>query len=72
MSLGRILIVAGGTLVAAGVVLLVAERLPFRLGQLPGDIVLRGKSGTLYYPVVPCIILSLILSGIVWLLGRRG
>lgn len=72
MSLGRILIVAGGLLLAAGLLLVVGERLPVKLGHLPGDIVVRGKNSVFYFPVVTCVLLSLLLSGILWLFGRKG
>jgi Protein of unknown function (DUF2905) len=65
------LIIAGLLLLVAGVIVTFGERLPVRLGRLPGDFVIRGKSGTFYFPVVTCIILSLLLTAIGWLFGRR-
>ena len=70
MGLGRMLITAGVVLIAAGLLFTLAERLPLKLGHLPGDIVIRGKSGVFYFPVVTCIVLSLLLSLILWLLRR--
>lgn len=61
-QLPRTLIWAGAALIAAGVLLHFAGRLPFRLGRLPGDLVIRGKHGTLYLPIVTCLLLSAILS----------
>jgi hypothetical protein len=40
------------------------------LGRLPGDIVFRGKNTTFYFPIVTCLVLSVILSLILWLLNR--
>ena len=40
------------------------------LGRLPGDIVIRRGSFTLYLPLVSCLILSIVLSLILWLAGR--
>ena len=71
MSLGRVLIGAGIVLLIAGVLVIIGERLPIRLGRLPGDIVYRGKNTTFYFPVVTCIILSILLTLIFSLFGRR-
>lgn len=71
MNLGRTLIVAGLVLLAIGVVVSVGEKLPIRLGRLPGDIVLRGKNSTFYFPLVTCLLISVVLSFIMWLFGRR-
>ncbi len=68
---GRILIAVGLVLVAAGVLLVVGERLPFRLGRLPGDIVVHGERTTFYFPIVTCLILSVLLSLALWLVRRR-
>jgi len=68
---GRTLIVIGVVLVVAGVLLTFGERLPIRLGRLPGDIVIRGKSGTFYFPVVTCLLLSVVLTLLSWLFSRR-
>jgi hypothetical protein len=72
MSVGRILIVAGLVLVGAGVLFLLGEKLPFKLGRLPGDIVIRGKNSTFYFPLVTSILLSVIGTLILWLFSRRG
>ena len=60
--LPRTLIWAGIALIAGGLLLHFAGRLPFRLGRLPGDLVIRGRYGTLYLPIVTCLLLSVILS----------
>jgi Protein of unknown function (DUF2905) len=70
MPLGRMLILAGLALVAAGVLVMVAGRLPLKLGHLPGDIVIRGKNSAFYFPVVTCILLSVLLSVVMWLVRR--
>jgi len=71
MNLGRTLMIAGLVLLVLGFILTVGERLPIKPGRLPGDIVLRGKNSTFYFPVVTCILLSVILSFIMWLFNRR-
>jgi hypothetical protein len=69
--LGRLLIIAGCLLIAAGLVFLGAERLGIRLGRLPGDIRIEGKNGGFYFPVVTCILISVVLSLISWLFRSR-
>jgi hypothetical protein len=71
MNIGRTLIVIGLVLVGAGILFTVGDKLPFRLVRLPGDIVIRGKSSTFYFPVMTCILLSVAGSLILWLIGRR-
>jgi hypothetical protein len=63
---GRILIVLGIALAGVGALLAFSGRLPFRLGRLPGDIVYQGRSGSFYFPVVTCILLSVVLSLLMW------
>lgn len=54
----------------AGLLVTLGERLPLRLGRLPGDIVIRGKNGALYFPIVTCIVVSIVLSLLLRLLRR--
>jgi hypothetical protein len=70
MNLGRTLIVLGLVLILFGVLFLFAERLPLRLGRLPGDIVYRGKNTVLYFPWVTSLLLSAVLSLLFWLFRR--
>jgi len=70
-GMGRMLILAGIALIIIGVLVTFGERLPVRLGRLPGDIVVRGKNGAFYFPVVTCVLLSVVLSLVMWLLNRR-
>ena len=66
------MLIALGLIVAAlGVVISLGERLPIRLGRLPGDIVIRGKHSVFYFPLVTCILISVILSLVLWLINRR-
>jgi hypothetical protein len=65
------LIIAGLVLVAAGLLVTFGDRLPVKLGRLPGDIEIRGKSGSFYFPVVTCLLLSVLLSLVMWLFNRR-
>jgi hypothetical protein len=70
-GLGRGLIVAGAVLLALGILVSFQGRLPFRIGRLPGDIVIRGKHSVFYFPLATSILVSLILSIVLWLLRRR-
>ena len=69
--MGRTIIILGLVLVAVGVLISLSGRLPIKLGRLPGDIVVRGKHGVFYFPLVTCLIVSLVLSVAMWLIGRR-
>ena len=69
--MGRTLIILGLVLVAAGVLMTLGDRLPVKLGRLPGDIVVRGKNGVFYFPIVTCLVVSAVLSLAMWLIGRR-
>ena len=69
-ELGKLLLLVGGIIIVLGAVLLFAGKLHLPLGRLPGDIVYRGKSTTFYFPLATCIIVSVILSLILWLIGK--
>jgi len=68
---GRTLILIGLVLVALGLLMQFEGRLPFRIGRLPGDFVLKGKNSTIYFPLMTCLVLSVLLSVVSWLLSRR-
>jgi hypothetical protein len=71
MSVGRMLIGLGLVIAMIGVVVIIGEKLPIRLGRLPGDIVIRGKNSTFYFPLVTCLLISAVLSLVMWLINRR-
>ena len=65
------MLIAAGLLIAVlGVLLTFAGRLPFRLGRLPGDIMIQGKNSTFYFPLVTCLILSVLFSLVMWIFRR--
>jgi hypothetical protein len=66
MSRGLILI--GLVLMAVGLLWPLFSRLG--LGRLPGDIVIKSDHGGLYFPIVTCILVSLVVSFLFWLVGR--
>lgn len=69
-SLGRLLLILGVVLVVLGGVLLLAGRVPF-LGRLPGDIVIERRNFTFYFPLATSILLSILLTLLFSLFGRR-
>jgi hypothetical protein len=71
MLVGRILILIGLALVVLGLLVSLGEKLPIRFGRLPGDIVVRGNNSVFYFPIVTSLLLSALLSLVMWLLGRR-
>ncbi len=70
MGIGRLLISLGVIFIALGVLFSLGGRLPFRIGRLPGDIVVRGKHSSFYFPLTTCILLSIVLSLVAWLFRR--
>ena len=65
------LIALGLVVAAVGVLILLTEKLPIRLGRLPGDIILRGKQSVFYFPLVTCLLISVVLSLVLWIVNRR-
>ena len=68
-SLGRILLIAGVVLVTLGLLLYASPSIPL-LGRLPGDIRIERPGFRVYVPITSCIVVSLLLSGILWILSR--
>ncbi|ABK99264.1 DUF2905 domain-containing protein [Pelobacter propionicus] len=68
-GLGRSLIITGLILVVAGVVITFSPRIPW-LGKLPGDIHVQRENFSFFFPLTTCILLSALLSLILWLLRR--
>jgi hypothetical protein len=69
-DLGKALIFFGAMIAIVGVVLLLASRANLPIGRLPGDIVYRGKNSSFYFPIVTCIVISVVLSLVFWVIGR--
>ncbi len=68
-GLGRQLIILGLIIMIIGIVISISPRLPW-LGKLPGDIHIRKGNFSFYFPLGTCILLSLLLSFILWLFRR--
>ena len=62
---GWALIVLGGLIVAVGVLWLALPAIPW-LGKLPGDIAIERENVRFYFPIATCVVLSLLLTGILW------
>ena len=59
--LGRMLLILGLIMAVAGLVIMLGVRLPF-LGRLPGDISIRWGGGSFFFPIVTCLVVSVVLS----------
>ena len=70
MEVGKLLVFLGGMLVIVGVVVMLLGRTHFPLGRLPGDFLYRGRNTTVYFPLATSILVSVVLSIVLWLLSR--
>lgn len=68
-ELGKMLLVIGVILVAIGALLVSGMKMPFRLGHLPGDIAYQGRHGSFYFPIITCIVISVGLTLIFWIIN---
>lgn len=66
-NLGKILIYTGLVIVAAGGILMLFNKISF-IGKMPGDIFIKGEKFQFYFPIVTCIVISLILSLVFYLI----
>lgn len=69
-EIGKVLILIGILLVAVGSIFIISGKVPF-LGRLPGDILIQRKNFTLYFPIVTSILISIIITFLFWLIGKR-
>jgi hypothetical protein len=68
-SIGKMLIFLGIILMGIGVVFFLANKIPW-IGRLPGDVYVKRGNLSFYFPIATCILISIIISAIFWLLGR--
>jgi hypothetical protein len=68
--IGKMLVIIGVITIALGGLLMLSGKISW-LGKLPGDIVIQKKNFTFYFPLATSIVISVILSLILWLIGRR-
>jgi len=64
------LVVLGVALVVIGGIVMLLGRTGLPLGRLPGDVLYRGKNTTFYFPLASSILLSVVLSIVLFLIGR--
>jgi hypothetical protein len=69
-DIGKLLLFFGILLVVAGSVLMLAGRMNLPLGRLPGDIFYRGKNTAFYFPLATSLLVSIVLSLLLYFLGR--
>lgn len=69
-DIGKVLITFGALLILAGLILVLLGRAHLPLGKLPGDIIYRGKNSTFYFPLATSILLSIVLSLILYVISR--
>jgi Protein of unknown function (DUF2905) len=69
-DLGRVLVLVGVVLAVGGLLLILLGRTSLPLGRLQGDIVYRGKNTTFYFPLATSILLSVVLSILLYVVSR--
>jgi hypothetical protein len=69
-DLGKLLVLLGGIIVVVGLALILLGRTNLPVGRLPGDIIYRGKNTTFYFPLATSIVASVVLSVLLYLIGR--
>lgn len=70
IDMGKLIVGLGLVVVAIGLVVIVAGRAHLPIGRLPGDILYRGKHTTFYFPLATSIVISVVISLVLWLLAR--
>ena len=69
-EMGRILVALGVALAVIGGIVMLLGRTGVPLGRLPGDFLYRGKNTTFYFPLASSILISIVLSIVLYLIGR--
>jgi hypothetical protein len=70
IQVGKFLVILGVVLVAVGLLIMTGSKLPFfGLGRSPGDIAYKGKNVQFYFPIVTCLILSVVLTLVFWVIS---
>ena len=69
VGMAKTIILLGAVLIVVGIILLLLQKTPF-LGKLPGDILIERKNFTFYFPLATSIIISIIVSLILYLIGK--
>ncbi len=69
-DVGKLMVIAGGVLVAVGLAIMLLGKTGLPLGRLPGDIVYKGKNTVFYFPLATSIVLSVLLSIVLYVVSR--
>lgn len=69
-EIGRLMVMLGVALVLLGGIVMLVGRTGMPLGRLPGDILYRGKNTAFYFPLASSILISVVLSIVLFLIGR--
>jgi hypothetical protein len=69
-DLGKLLVLLGGIVVVVGLALILIGRTHLPIGRLPGDMVYRGKNTTFYFPLATSIVISVVLSVLMYVIGK--
>ena len=69
-DLGKMLVIFGAVLLVIGLVVMLAGRMNLPLGRLPGDVTYRGKNTTVYFPLATSILVSVVLSIVLYLVNH--
>jgi len=69
-TIGKSLILLGALLIVAGIAFILGTKIPW-FGRLPGDIMIKKENFTLYFPITTCILISIIISVVLFLFTRR-
>jgi hypothetical protein len=69
-GLGKMLVLFGLVLVVLGLIFVLLERANLPIGRLPGDIIYHGKNSTFYFPLTTCILISVVLSLVLYVIGK--
>ena len=72
IDIGKVLVFFGGVLLVVGLIMVLLGRTSLPIGRLPGDIIYRGKNTTFYFPLTTSILLSVVLSAVLYFIGRLG
>jgi hypothetical protein len=71
-EIGKLLLMVGIVISLLGLVLMLAGKLNIPwLGHLPGDLSFRGKNFSFYFPITTCLLVSIVLSIVMWLISRK-
>lgn len=68
--IGRFLVIVGLIIIALGLLLMTSGKFNW-IGRLPGDIIIQKKNFTIYFPLATSILISLLITLIFWIFGRK-